>query len=343
MPPENDDVIDSSTDDFDMAAATAELSEGLFPSDEPAEGDLDLEVKPLVEDTPAVEVKPEAKPETPAAMETPPVEDKPAVTGDIAVAPKTWKPEAAAAWATIPESARQEILRREADMFRGIEGYKFDANIGKQMKDIVAPYEGIMKQAGINPFDQVKQLMEAHYTLATGSAAQKVQFMHKLATDYGVDLGIEAPYVAPEVASLQQELNGLKSRLHSFESQGQESARAAITKEIDTFAADPKNVYFDEVAVDVARILKGGLAPNLAEAYQMAVRVNPVTFQKEQARLLKEQQDADKAAAQERTRMAKAASSANVRSRAKSGSVTATAGSIDDTLKATLAEIESRT
>ena len=323
---------------YDMEALGAAISEDLFGKQEEEEGeDIKITV-PGEEGTEA--------PAAPVAVETPSSiaegETKAVESTSPLAAPKTWKPEAAAAWAGVPPVVQAEILKREEDIFRGIEGYKADAQVGKTIKSIMQPYEAIMQQVGINPYQQVKQLMDSHYILATGTPQQKIQFMHKLAQDYKIDLGIEAPYVSPEVSGLQQELNAVKSKLQEFETQGADAARAKIRAEIDTFANDPKNVYFSEVSEDIAVLLRSGVAKTLDEAYQKAVRMNPVTYQKEQSRLLKEQQDAEAIMRKKKADDAKRSTAANVSSRSTPGSVTAPLGSIDDTLRETLAKINSR-
>ena len=326
---------------YDMEALEAAISEDLFGKQEEESDDIKITV-PGEEgtETPAAPVK-----ETTEEGTTAPPTEEGTTTTEVAPAleaPKTWKPEAAAAWAGVPPVVQAEILKREEDIFRGIEGYKADAQVGKTIKSIMQPYEAIMQQVGINPYQQVKQLMDSHYILATGTPQQKIQFMHKLAQDYKIDLGIEAPYVSPEVSGLQQELNAVKSKLQEFETQGADAARSRIRAEIDAFATDPKNIHFAEVSEDIAILLKSGVAKTLEDAYQKAVRMNPVTYQKEQARLLKEQQDADAAERKRKADAAKLSTAANVRSRSTPGSVTAPLGSIDDTLRETLAKIESR-
>lgn len=67
---------------------------------------------------------------------------------------------------------------------------------------------------------------------------------------------------------------------------GKAEERAAITKEVNAFAADPAHPFFDEVSDDIVAFLKTGAS--LAEAYEKAVWANPVTRQKEIARRQKE-------------------------------------------------------
>ena len=257
-------------------------------------------------------------------------------------APKTWRPEAAAKFATLPPEVQQEVLKREEDIFKGLESYKADASIGKALKGVVQPYMHIFQAQGVDPMQQVSGLMRAHVALATGTPEQKQQFFQHLAKEYGVDLGAEAPYIDPQVAGLQKQLADLQSRLNGREQQEAAEARNKLQAEIDTFASDPAHQYFDEVANDIAGLLRSGAAKDLKDAYDKAIWANPITRAKEQARLTAEAEAKAKAEAAERAKQARKATGANVKSSAKAASGTAPLGSIDDTLNAALANIKSR-
>lgn len=276
----------------------------------------------------------------PAATSTPAATEVPAASA--LQAPKTWRPEAAAKFATLPPEVQQEVLKREEDIFKGLEGYKADASIGKALKGVVQPYMHIFQAQGVDPIQQVSGLMRAHVALATGTPEQKQQFFQHLAKEYGVDLGGEAPYVDPQVAGLQKQLSDLQSRLNGREQQEADKARTTLQAEIDTFASDPAHQYFDEVANDIAGLLRSGAAKDLKDAYEKAIWANPITRAKEQARLTADAEAKAKAEAAEKAKQARKATGANVKSSAKAASGTAPLGSIDDTLNAALATIKSR-
>lgn len=267
--------------------------------------------------------------------------NQPAGTGTLQ-APKTWRPEAAAKFASLPPEVQQEVLKREEDIFRGLEAYKADASIGKALKSVVQPYMQVFQAQGIDPLQQVSGLMRAHVALSTGTPEQKQQFFQHLAKEYGVELGMEPPYIDPQVAGLQKQLAELQSRLNSREQQEIAEARSKLQAEIDAFASDPAHQYFDEVANDIAGLLRSGAAKSLQEAYEKAVWANPITRAKEQARLTAEAEAKAKAEAAEKAKQARKAIGANVKSSAKVASGTAPLGSIDDTLSAALAAIKSR-
>lgn len=327
---------DTGGEDFDFSAAGDEISTSLFGAPAaPAEEEV-IEASAGVEELPA---------DPPPEGETPPAAE-PAPAAPATAAPKTWRPEAAAHWAALPPEAQAEILKREEDIFRGLESYKVDAGLGKSVKQILDPYMPMLQQAGIDPVAQIDGLMKAHHLLATGTPEQKQLMFQHLAREYRVDLGqagdTEAPYIDPQVAGLQKQLADLQSKINGREQQEAASIQAKLKDEINTFASDPAHVYFDEIAHDIAGLLKSGAAKDLKDAYEKAIWANPATRAKEQARQTAEAAAKAKAEEDAKAVAARKATGANVRSKAAAASATAPLGSIDDTLKSSLAAIRGR-
>jgi hypothetical protein len=324
---------------LDMDSAVADIGAGLGFDTEDTGGTDDVELVVTPEPTPSPAAEPVPVVADPTA--TPPQAADP-----TAEPPKTWRKEASAVWATLPPEAKAEVLKREEDIFKGIESYKVDATFGKTLKGVLAPYEGILKQHNIDPVQQVGSLLQAHYTLATGTPEARAGMFQRLAADYGIDLsqlsGGEAPYIDPTVRALQSELAGVKSQLSAAERGRQAEVAAANSKQVDAFASDTKNVYFNEVADQMATLLQRGIVGTLQEAYDQAVWLNPVTRAKEVARSSAEAAKTAGAEAATKAALTKKATAANVKTSAKSGSATTPLGSIDDTLAAAFASIKAR-
>lgn len=249
---------------------------------------------------------------------------------------------------------QQEVLKREEDMFKGIEGYKADATLGKNFSQVLAPYQQLFAQTRQDPAQLTSQLFAAHAQLSLGSPEQKLATVRQIADMYGVQLAAaapdgEEPYADPQVKALQQQLAAVQSQMSA---QAQQQARIAaaedarvretLSREIDTFAADPANQYFNDVANDIAQLLQSGVAKDLKDAYERAIWLNPVTRAKELDRQTAEKTAKAQDEARKKAESAAAATAANVRTKAKHASGTAPGGSIDDTLKQTLATIQSR-
>lgn len=336
-------------DDFDISAAVDTIGSDLGFEASSSSEEVELEVTPL-EGEKEVSTEPEVAKETPAPADK---EQKdpaeiPETAAALDAAPKTWRKEAAATWAALPSEAKNEILKREADIFAGIETYKVDAGFGKSVKSVVAPYEQIMRDNNMDPVRTIGGLLNAHHTLATGTPQARQELFFRMAKDYGIDLtgasqeAGEPPYVDPAVAALQNELASVKSTLSQQAQKIAAEQRAVVSKQIDAFAADPSNIYWNEVSDEMAALLESKQASTLQEAYEKAIWTNPVVRAKEIAKQTAEATAKAQAEAAAKLEAAKQATAANVKARAKSGSATTPLGSLDDTLAAAMANIKAR-
>lgn len=321
---------------IDMDKAQAEISESLFG---PKEGDVPGEDKPVVE----------AKAPVAATTEPAPVAVPPAKS-PLETPPDTWRKDTQAHWAALPEPVRAEIHKRESDMHRGMETYKTAASVGQGLHKVLEPYIPVMQQYNIDPMQQIGGLMQAHYTLAMGSPEQKVQVFQKLAADYGIDItddGFRASSLNdnPQVSALLSKIAGLESSVNTLRNGKVEEVRQATSKQIADFANNPANTYFDEVSDAMADLINSNQARDLAEAYEKAVWLNPVTRAKEVARQAKTKAEADAKVASEHAVKAKRAAAATIRSSTSSAIAPGGAAkldSLDDTLREQLAVIRAR-
>lgn len=282
----------------------------------------------------------------PAAKVEPTVPVTPVVQTAADSAPKTWKAEEATAWAAIPPEAKAAIVRREEEMFKGIEQYKQTASFGTAMQNVIKPYEQLLKHHNIDPVQNTANLMNVHYVLATGSQEQKEQLFAKLAQDYGITgQGKEQQqeaYTDPQVFQLRQELAQLKAGQSSLQEARYQEVRSKTEADVNAFAVHPDNKHFDLVADDMARMLSQDKSMTMQKAYETAVWSNPVTRAKEieaqnAVAATKASEEAAKKLAE-----TKAALAANVRVKPKAGAATLPLGSMEDTMKATMASIKNR-
>lgn len=287
-----------------------------------------------------------AAPSAPAAASP-----TPTPTTTSLAAPRQWRKEAAGLWEQLPPLVREEVAKREEDMFRGIEAYKTDANLGKTFREVIQPFAQTMQQYGVQPERLVGNLLNAHYTLAMGKPEQKLELFKQLAADYGVDLAQASAmqgFVDSTVSNLQQEVRRLQSQLAGF-SQAQTSAvREQANAQLNAFEAEKDSAgellhpHFNEVAVEIATFLSSGVASSLEDAYNRAIWANPVTRVKVQERAEAVAADKARKEAEERAAKLAAAKAANVKSSAKASTAGSPLGSMDDTLNAVHAAIVGR-
>lgn len=334
-----------SPDEAFLEAGLTEISSDLFGEAGSDVGEVETEEAAVEgEGQEAAAVGPsDVPPPDPGEGEPAPVETE--TVADAPVAPKTWSKEAAADWATIPPKIQAEILKREEDMFRGLEQYKERATLGTAYDAVVEPYRGALAAENINPVELFKAFAGNHYILSRGSPEQKVQVAAQVLEGYGIDLNAVAAHatiqqhVDPEIAQLRQELAAIKGSFTQSQEAEQASRLAEKQREVEAFASDPANIYFEEVSADIAALLKAGVAKTLPEAYDRAVYANPVTRQKEMAR-----QQQDQIAAKTQEAAAKAAkvnkaTSVNIDATPKAKDGTIPVGTMDDTLAETFARL----
>jgi len=324
------------SESFDMGSAVDSISEGLGFG-ETVNEEVAEPAKPAAPIAPAAPVAP--------AVTDPAAPVVPVVGTDVA--PKTWKADEAAVWANIPPAAKAAIARREEDMFRGIEQHKATAQFGNTVQKTLEPYMPILKAHGIDPVQNIGNLMQAHYLLATGTPAQKQQMFEQLAKDYNINLApaVDDPYAAPvdpRMAAMEQELQQLRSGQAQQQQQAFQQTKVQTEGAVNAFAADPANAHFEEVAEEMAQMLSVDKALTLEKAYERAVWSNPVTRAKEIARQDAEKQTKAREEASTKLAESRRATGANVQVQPKAGAATLPLGTMDDTMAETMAMIKNR-
>lgn len=311
--------------DFDMTAALDSISSDLFGKQEE---------EPPTEDPPE-----ETPPVEPAPAPPPP--EEPAPPSDF---PTTWKKEAEAHWTTLPPEVKAEVLRRENDMFRGLEQYKEAATYGRAFQQALTPFLPDIQAAGLDPALHVQNLLQAHHVLSRGTPEQKQAVVRALLEDAGVSLDQgEAPYVDPAVADLRQRVEQLQSQTRQREQQEARQAKEATMRTIETFFADPANKHAAAVSQEMAVLIKSGAAADLKSAYEKAIWLNPVTREQVLAEQREAAAAAEEKAKQEKAAAAAKAASGNLRTSQRSGGGTASKGrTMDETLQETFRQINAK-
>ena len=243
-------------------------------------------------------------------VEPAPLEETPAPVAKQA--PQSWAKEKHELWSKLPPEAQEYYEIRE-----------------KQMLD--------------EP-KAAQYLLNAHYRLTNGSQEEKANHFRSLAQSYGIDLGglqpTEQAYVDPTVKALQDKLHAIESKFANQENSAARQSRERVAAEVETFAKDPKNQYFDECADEISALVQAG--HTLEAAYEKAVYANPVTRAKEIARLQAENDKTLREKSKLEVETARKAASTNLRNRDTRRAPTEPKGTMEDTMRATLKELRDR-
>jgi Skp family chaperone for outer membrane proteins len=209
----------------------------------------------------------------------------------------TWEKLAAGKPLTREESvkfAEYTGITRESEFKRGVSVYKGEADKARELTQAIGQFEPELQKHGIHPVAWINNLGRAHYALANGSAEQKVQMLHRLAQDYGIQLNQDAiqmpeqAYVDPYQQQLMQQLQATQQQVQQLSAIREQEENARLTQEINRVSSDRERFpHFDMVREDMAQLLERGLAQDLESAYAKAVRMNDEAYKLEQDRLLK--------------------------------------------------------
>lgn len=333
---------DSSDYSIDMDKVSNDLGEELFgadhSNDEDDADDTDNDGESLEEGKQTVSKTPEDK----AAKEK--GDDGPKFTPRPA--PQSWSKEKHEVWSKLDPQAQEYIEQREKQMHDGVQLVKEDAGFGKSMKDVIAPYNGLIQAQGLDAPKAVQYLLNAHHVLSNSSPDQKLQHLAKIAESYGINLGQvqqnnpQSKNVDSLVRQLQNELSEVKGYLSQGQQQAAQARAAQVASEVETFASSEKAPYFDECADQIVAFINAG--DSLESAYEKAVWANPVTRAKEIERATKLERENFEKRAKEEARNAKKVTASNLNGRDTRKTPTASKGTMDDTLRETFTSIKNR-
>ena len=170
-----------------------------------------------------------------------------------------------------------------SDLFhKGIEMYKEAAGFARTIDKAITPYKEYLGQLGVAPDVAFSNLLKTEKTLRMGSAQEKVEMFQKLAHDYGINLEVLAgiPYDA-QAAQLRQQLAWTQDQLQASNDFRQSQEDQVIQSHIDDFGTNHE--LFNEARLVMADLLEKGLATDLQDAYEKALRLDAGLFSKWQA------------------------------------------------------------
>lgn len=258
--------------------------------------------------------------------------------------PKSWAKEKHEMWGKLPVDAQEYYETREKQFLDGLEQYKGDAGYAKQLREIITPYRATLAAQGISEPQAVQYLLNAHYQLTNGTAEERAAAYRQIGTDLGlIAEAAEDPNalpVDPAVKQLADKVQKLEGERTAEQEQKFREARQRADAETNVFYADAKNIYLSEVANDMVPLIKMG--HSLEEAYKKAVWGNPVTREKELARIQTEAAEKLKADAKTEAETARRATSTNVRTTDNRRAPTEPHGKMFEDMHETLAKIKAR-
>lgn len=251
--------------------------------------------------------------------------------------PKSWRRAFEQDWASFRPELRQYVHEREKQMLDGLMQYKTQLEPYTKLAEQYKPY---LEQFGMSLPEVVEKMLNAHLALLYAEPQVKQQYLQELIKDYDLDPLLRQTYGGggqPDIMSQVQQLihqavSPLQQQIRAREEAERARRLEETIAEVDKFVSDPQNTYASELVEDMIRVINGGLASTLKEAYDLACRINPAVskkiFDAEVAKLTKPAAPAPR----------------NVRSGSTPPASTSTGptGDIEDTMRQVYQEIVSR-
>jgi hypothetical protein len=251
------------------------------------------------EETP--EEKPEEKPELeteeePEEEESEEPEPEPEETQeseeDDTRAPESWKPAIREHWKKLPKDVKNEITRREKDISGALFKASGHRKLAEEYVSLVRPYEKYIRMANSTPYQAIDNMLRTAAHLSDGTPTQKAQVIRDIIKNYDVDIeildsvlaGEELPNTAND-AVIQAMEKRFAPMLEFFEKaqgnqkQYQTDQAAKVQKEIEDFAGNKANEFYEDVREDMADLIemaeRRGRKMTLKEAYDRACQADP--------------------------------------------------------------------
>ena len=220
----------------------------------------------------------------------PPIQ--PAPQAPALQAPASWSPGAREHWKTVAPAVQQEIARRESEMARYVNEMAPARNIAERFTQTIQPFLGTIQAEGVDPLTAVRNLMQVTQTLRSGTQYEKASTLAQIVRVYGVDIAsLDAALVGqappegsqqrmPDVQqAVQQALAPLYQAAQSRQNQLVQAAEGEARSELEQFAADPANEFFNDLRVEMADIIELGERRSrdisIADAYKQAAMLHP--------------------------------------------------------------------
>lgn len=227
-------------------------------------------------------------------------------------APVAWKPEVREKWSGLPPEVQQEVIRREKDHQAALQQSAHARSFFENFQRVVAPHQQLIMLEGDDPIKSFGHYLRTATILRTGTPQEKAIAVAQAIGTYAIDVNMLDQALAAAMQGQPMPQGQASGQMHyrdprvdqmlaSAEQQYQSSMRQLdneLTNEVEAFAADPKNEFFEDVKQDVSLLLKfnaeRGKVMTLSEAYQQACLLHPtiskVVTQRQAAQTAQQQQ-----------------------------------------------------
>lgn len=195
-------------------------------------------------------------------------------------APDRWSAEWKAKFTALPRDAQQVLLDREGEYDKGFTQKSQEASELKKryepLEQILAPRRQAWAMQGMDEGRAVSQLL----ALSDFAASKPQEFISWFAQQRGINPASLNPGSEP---SAPDPFAPVLNKIQTLEQQLNAQRDADTNRQIDSFRSAPGHEHFDEVRLEMGRLLESRIATDMQDAYEKACRVNPAVSQKIEA------------------------------------------------------------
>lgn len=244
--------------------------------------------------------QPDGKGKVPAPGEKPPVEAPKGPqltlaqnTPKFEPPPRGVPPTLRSHWTGLTPEWRTHIAETHQKLIEVEQQYRPAVEFASRFMQTIEPYrQAIQVETGGDPIAAVRGLMDTATKLRFGTPVEKAQTVAAIVKAYGVDIkGLDEALVGitPEqpqgvdpsmiTSAVQQALAPLMQRAQQHRALQDQQTAQQVQTEIEAFAADPKNEFFEDVRNEMADAMevaeRQGRTLSLQDAYTRACWLHP--------------------------------------------------------------------
>lgn len=208
-------------------------------------------------------------------------------------APSTWRAEAKAEWSTVSQKVREEIVKREKDIHKGLSQLQAEYKQVKAYADQIEPVLRNRTASLVQNYGSLGNAVDQLFKLSDFANQNPRGFVEWFSKQNNLDQmgGDEQATADPELDQLRQTVNGLQSQLQQVQGYTQHQQITSIASDIQRYAEEkdasgnPLRPHFEAVRPQIMReigVLKTEMPGAshraiLEKAYEHAIYLNPET------------------------------------------------------------------
>ncbi len=218
-------------------------------------------------------------------------------------APQSWKPAAREHWSQIPDSIKEEVLRRETQINQAFQETAQSRKVGDELLKAAAPFMPMIQAEGSDPVRAAENMFQTAAVLKTGAPMQKAQMLADIVKAYSIDINLLDQALSHTVGNIPQQplqhpsqmtykdprVDDLLGMLEQQKRSAVEKTQTQANHEVHTFSQSHE--FFEDVRDEMADLIevfsKRGVALSLEDAYNKAIALHPeisqVLSQRQQA------------------------------------------------------------